>query len=249
MKKDDIYYRKGPTGKPTKTPTYIIKVTDNIVYYKVGDPYIGKQAYGNMQIDDFLDRWIKENPMKKRDSYNIYKGYEIKFYPERNIYIGHNGNAKASLSMLKANTLKELRQIIDINNDGINESYLSNPMKKKIKKRKNSAVRLNPAIDPTAYASNPLHFPKTKAGRPRKKGRPKTVKPTKIFGKGPKPNIKWWLVSLYRSDGNLIKVLAGQGTKANVMIEAEKLSKKRGVARAELQGPYRSMPSISTARH
>lgn len=147
------------------------------------------------------------------------------------------------------------------------------------KKKRNSAVRLNnPLVRPkhhmkrAAYVLaqkgrdiidiahdlpeeirtnvNPQHFPKTKAGRPRKRGRPSKAK-GKIFSSGRKPKILYWVLDLYKQD-TLLTTLIGQGTKEQASSEAKGMIgrhiKHKTVTKAMLSGPYYFKPSKEVVR-
>lgn len=109
----------------------------------------------------------------------------------------------------------------------------------KTKKKRNSAVRMG--------VSNPIHFPKGKAGRSQKRGRPSHVSPTKMFGRGRKPKILWWILDLYKND-KLVGTLIGQGSKESATVEAKAMVRKGHARRAELCGPYYFKPSKEANR-
>jgi len=92
---------------------------------------------------------------------------------------------------------------------------------------------------------NPMHFPLTKRGRPRKRGRPSKAK-GKMFSRGRKAHIAWWILDLYRGT-TLLTTAMGQGTKANATLEAKSMMgrhiRHKTVNKITLSGPYESKPS------
>jgi len=158
------------------------------------------------------------------------------------------------------------------------------------KKRKNSAVRLNPNSESKKYfknlidkrlitakeeltsalenvsssrinlhqmpnpknPKNPIHFPKSKKGRPRKRGRPTTAKKHKIFARGRKPHVTWWVLDLYDVKDSRVNTLIGQGDKDQARHEAQnyvgKHSAGKKIYRVELCGPYYFKPSKDVVR-
>jgi len=144
------------------------------------------------------------------------------------------------------------------------------------KKRKNSAVRMNPKKKYSTalrYASvqardlsnklgniaeveemhgNPINYPKSKAGRPRKRGRPTTRKHHKIFQRGRKSHITWWVLDLYDVKDHRVNTLIGQGDKDQARHEAQnyvgKHSAGKKIYRVELCGPYYFKPSKDVVR-
>lgn len=104
---------------------------------------------------------------------------------------------------------------------------------------------------------NPVHFPHTERGRPRKgRGRPRKSRALteKIFPgltRGRPPSKQWWILDLY-TEGYLLDTLIGEGSRPTALSEAQQfigkklkdaLGKIKKVERVELSGPYEDKPA------
>lgn len=163
--------------------------------------------------------------------------------------LNHNRQILGKVNNFKDAHKKAKNWIIDAFDIESKDIHLSNPRMKMAKKRTRKKKR-----NVSLMASNPIHFPKTKRGRPRKarRGRPigtyRAQRPVKHGRRGRPENIKWWILDLYGPSGNIARTLIGPGTAHNAKAEAHTLSLQKGVARAELSGPYHSKPNKDTAR-